>query len=766
MNTTLRLNKKFFLLSYFLLAGIGMASAQQLLKNGNFNSTSTNWTTACTSIEAAYTETTYGGTVSTNRVAEVDDESCFYQSVCILPGCDYTFDMKASRRTSNGAGPNPTTTHIKIEGLNAANTVVGTPFVDMDFTRTNTTFSLTPVTGIPTISIPTGTTIVRLKITLTDNTTGYSTLGMIVDDFSLTFVNPPAIAGVDTVCQNSPFTFTVNNLPATGITYNWDFPTGTNPSTTSTLPNPTVSWSTTGAQTVKCYLSNGTCPVDTVTWNIYVGNNPTPPTVVSPLKYCTGDNAPALTATGTNLKWYTALSGGTPSTTAPIPSTAVAGTSTWYVSQGSGVCESPRTPLNVEVHDGAKADFSYQIKYGCSEDTVEFTNLSLGGGNYQWSFGDGTGSTTSDLTHIYYSQNNFVVQLKNSGGFCKDSTTKTIDLNHPLKADFKVDKDTICQGATITFTNTSTATSGNNIDPTYFWDFGDGATETAKDPTHTFTKAGIYTVKMAVTNFVPCTDTAYRTVFIDTIPFVEFAAMDSVICAGTTINLSANFEAIGNNSIVWDFGDGNIISNINPAQHAYDTSGTFTIKFTGHYRVCPDTSYKKDIIVKPFPKVDLGRDTVMCPNAGPIMITNRAGNSFTDVSWKWNTGDSTAFIMAKEPGIYSVTGTMDGCSSSDEIEVMKDCYIDIPNSFTPNNDGGNDYFFPRQFLSKSVVMFRMQIYNRWGQIIFETTNTNGRGWDGKYNDKPQPEGVYVYVIDVAFANGVKEHYTGNVTLLR
>jgi gliding motility-associated-like protein len=60
----------------------------------------------------------------------------------------------------------------------------------------------------------------------------------------------------------------------------------------------------------------------------------------------------------------------------------------------------------------------------------------------------------------------------------------------------------------------------------------------------------------------------------------------------------------------------------------------------------------------------------------------------------------------------------------------------------------------------------MTIYNRWGQEIFQTLNLNGRGWDGKFNDKEQPMDVYIYVIDLTMKNGYKEHYQGNVTLLR
>ena len=88
----------------------------------------------------------------------------------------------------------------------------------------------------------------------------------------------------------------------------------------------------------------------------------------------------------------------------------------------------------------------------------------------------------------------------------------------------------------------------------------------------------------------------------------------------------------------------------------------------------------------------------------------------------------------------------------------------MPSGFTPNNDGLNDLLKAIPVGIKEFRYFR--IYNRWGQKIFETTNLTGSGWDGKFNDVPQPEGVYVYMIDATFKDGQKEHRQGNVTLLR
>jgi gliding motility-associated-like protein len=124
-------------------------------------------------------------------------------------------------------------------------------------------------------------------------------------------------------------------------------------------------------------------------------------------------------------------------------------------------------------------------------------------------------------------------------------------------------------------------------------------------------------------------------------------------------------------------------------------------------------------------------------------------------------------LKVVHPGTYSLTVTAEplGCNTTESVIVSKDCYIDIPNAFSPNGDGVNDFFFPRQLLSNSLAGFKMQIFNRWGQVIFETTKTDGRGWDGNFNGSHQPEGVYIYKIS-AIINEEQENYQGNVTLIR
>ena len=164
--------------------------------------------------------------------------------------------------------------------------------------------------------------------------------------------------------------------------------------------------------------------------------------------------------------------------------------------------------------------------------------------------------------------------------------------------------------------------------------------------------------------------------------------------------------------------------------------------------------------------MNIGPDTAICPGSQPIVLTDYNNEGNPAAQWMWGTGETGARMVVSAPGVYSVSVTIDGCTSTGSVTVKNDCYMDIPNVFTPNGDGTNDYFFPRTLLTSGLTSFHMSIFNRWGQLIFETDNPEGRGWDGRLNDVAQPEGVYVYMIDGTFHDGQKEHHHGNVTLLR
>ena len=118
-----------------------------------------------------------------------------------------------------------------------------------------------------------------------------------------------------------------------------------------------------------------------------------------------------------------------------------------------------------------------------------------------------------------------------------------------------------------------------------------------------------------------------------------------------------------------------------------------------------------------------------------------------------------------QQGTYTLAIT-NNCGASTDTVLVKPglCKVWVPNAFSPNADGLNDVFKLQG--SEQITNFTMQIYNRWGNIIFETKNPL-QGWAGLAKNKPQPIGTYIYKI--SFTNVVNNEVVvlnGTVTLIR
>jgi gliding motility-associated-like protein len=342
-------------------------------------------------------------------------------------------------------------------------------------------------------------------------------------------------------------------------------------------------------------------------------------------------------------------------------------------------------------------------------------------------------------------------------------TTFMFNLPEPGRASFTADT-IICIGDALNFHNTST----NDYFTAWAWDFGDGMNASVYEPVHTFQAAGNYQVRL-IANKEPCVDTAYLQIIVDPVSQVLVTKEKDNICKGDKIKFIPQQDSTVI-SYLWNFGDGTewlIQSGNNVAEHAYAEAGIMYLNLTAHFRACPDINYQDSVMVYSYPYLDLGQDSSLCINGHAISLYNHAVQEPGAYQYLWSTGEQTSNISVVHPDEYSLTMINEhGCATTAVVTVKKDCYIDIPNAFTPNEDGQNDYFFPRQMLSHKVKKFTMQVLNRWGQLVFETNRTDGRGWDGKFNNQDQPEGVYIYLIAVEVESAPPEKYQGNVTLIR
>lgn len=100
-------------------------------------------------------------------------------------------------------------------------------------------------------------------------------------------------------------------------------------------------------------------------------------------------------------------------------------------------------------------------------------------------------------------------------------------------------------------------------------------------------------------------------------------------------------------------------------------------------------------------------------------------------------------------------------SQSNIVKVAPALQVYVPNTFTPNEDGMNDKFGAT---GQGIASFSMQIYNRWGELVFESHDLNDK-WDGRFHGEIMPNSVYLYKISVKGLNGHTDYKSGSVTLL-
>jgi gliding motility-associated-like protein len=134
--------------------------------------------------------------------------------------------------------------------------------------------------------------------------------------------------------------------------------------------------------------------------------------------------------------------------------------------------------------------------------------------------------------------------------------------------------------------------------------------------------------------------------------------------------------------------------------------------------------------------------------------------------FQWSTGENSQTITVNSPGVYTVTASNAYCEKSSSFTISP-CTLSlfIPNSFTPNGDGLNDYFAISSLNINVLEEFNILIYNRWGQIVFESFDPNFV-WDGKCNYlKVLRSNTYSYVIKYRMKNEGSKHIRGSISVL-
>ncbi len=269
------------------------------------------------------------------------------------------------------------------------------------------------------------------------------------------------------------------------------------------------------------------------------------------------------------------------------------------------------------------------------------------------------------------------------------------------------------------------------------------------DAIHPVGIPGTYWV--TVTNTIGCKGYDTVQVLEQPLPVVQLGP-DTLLCNNETLLLNAENPQDYHQ---WQDGSNTMTYNVTKG-------GTYTVMVKDMYGCVSGDQIV--ITHQQTPVVNLGPDSLYC--YGDVIHLDAF---FPDATYYWQNGSTdTTFDVSMKPGTYDVH-VADQCgTATDTVKIdFHNCQscVNVPNVFTPNQDGLNDYFLP--FHDCNVTDYTMMIFNRWGQVIYETHNIDD-GWDGRNSGKSEELGTYAWQLD--YQNGDKPgtvyHLQGYVVLLR
>ncbi len=417
----------------------------------------------------------------------------------------------------------------------------------------------------------------------------------------------------------------------------------------------------------------------------------------------------------------------------------------------------------------------------CAGDTLFFTSASVNGGTtpvYEWFVnGVSVGHNSPNYWGILNNGDVVTVNVTSNAPCVNPPTVSSNPITASVTAFVTPDiaisssatNDTICEGQNVTFDAV-----GNNGGPApvYSW-FLNGVLQPVTGTSFSSSSLvqGDQISAMILSN-APCLTQPTANSNIITIsvypPLNLIAAGDATICPYEPVTLTA-FPGGGNGGPYqynWDHSAGTDATVIvTPA-----VTTQYTVTVTDN---CGTTPVSDSVLVNvnPSPAANLSYRPLDPSTLAPEV--NFTDHSHNPVTWLWNFGDGDTSSITNpnhtytQPGDYNVTLVVTnifGCidSITYRVIVKEDISVFIPNSFTPNGDGSNEFFIP---MGSSLEDFDFWIFDRWGTEIFH--GGDGKPWTGLSNQTGRlaPEDVYVYKVDLKYSKFGKRYVTGRVSLI-
>ena len=721
--------------------------------------------------------------------------------------------------TFPSSGTFPVNLEVSVGGVCSHDTtinIVVSPQPTAAFTFTNVCFGTT--TGFTDLSNPNGGTINQWAWDFTNNgsvdnatqnpTNGYAAAGSYTVELHVTttdgckdsvtrvvVVNPIPVADftATTECLGNITTFTNNSTVITGniTTWAWDFGDASNDTTQSPIHN----YSSAGAYNVVLTATSDSGCINNFNTNVIVHPKPTANFNVN--NVCLNIAAPITDASVGNgdtiNQWqWDFTNDGVIDNTNQNPSN-------FYVAEGTFDIRLVITTSNgckdtiikpITIYPMPLADFTYIND--CVDAGINFTNTStVTSGtidNWAWQFGDTQTSALENPTNNYASEGVYNVQLiVTTNNNCSDTIVKNGIEVWPLPV-VNFIPTSVCLNANTQFTDLSTVsnlfTANNNV--AWDWNFADGiGTSIVQHPIYMYTTDGIFNATLTVTTDHNCVNDTTLPVTVHPLPVVDFTPDFIEGCTPVCVTFTDNTQIqIADGSTItqwdWDFNADGITDNItqNPpncfVNPSHSSVRDFDIRLiaTSNFG-CKDTLVKTDYIHSyPIPLASF----MYWPNDEASIVDNDI--TFTDQSiiaatWAWDLGDGTLTNVQHPVHEYTDTGfymvelkieNIYGCKDSTEKYInIKPIYaIYIPNSFTPNGDNINDYFYVNGYGIKEL---KMMIFDRWGMKLYDDIGVE-QSWDGVYKGNLVPTDVYVYKVRAKDVFGEWHDYIGRVTIIK
>jgi len=588
-----------------------------------------------------------------------------------------------------------------------------------------------------------------------------------------------AFTGTPVLCTGDDNTITFTGSASGTATYTWNFGNATVVSGTNEGPY-VLQWTNAGNQIIHLTVAENGCS-DTTSFAVLVNAMPSSTFNMQP-SVCVGD---AVTVT------FTGVAQGNASYTWDFGGAAVqSGTGQgpysliWNAAGNPDVsllvsqngCVSPLTlnPILVAPYPAADAGLD---ALACSGTSLPVGFNPEPGVTYHWSpstnlVDPGASSTTVETNNLSVTTQvtTYTLFAVNATG-CVSTDEVAISVDPVPVVTFAT------PGAQCFENHMFQYNAGGNLVPgaSYTWSFGSGATPSGSSdqvpaPVH-YDAPGTYTVTLDAVyhdcHALPHTDSAV--VYIS--PLAEFTPLVTEGCEPLDVP-TLNFSTGDNNAYSWSFTDASE-SDAETPTHTFEHAGTYsiTLQATTQNGCVDDTTLTNIITVFPTPVANFTPQPAVTTIWEPFIRFD----NFTvkgDV-YAWTFGDSSSSELFRPDHEYKDTGTYEvvlyvatyhGCVDTirGTVRIEYGYTFYIPNAFTPDGNGVNDFF---QGYGTSVKTYEMKIFDRWGAPIF-STNSYDVPWDGKSGTNAVQSDVYIYKIKVTDIYDKRHDYVGKVTVVR